>query len=222
MKIIQCEQGTPEWKAARAGKVTASRVADVMAKGKGSAESASRRDLRAQIVAEILTGTPQDSTFMNDAMRWGVEQEPIARASYEVSKGVIVDQVGMVMHPTIDRAAASPDGMIGDHGLCEIKCPNTATHLDYLVAGEVPSKYKPQMLWQMACTGAIWCDFVSYDPRLPDHLQLFVKRFHRDDERIAEMEAEVMTFLSEVDALIAKLPHAPLPDGFEAFCQHSA
>lgn len=206
MKIIDVVQGTDEWKSARAGKITASRVSDMLAKGKGSAESASRRNLKAQLVAETLTGSPQEFGYTNDAMRWGTEQEPYARAAYEVAKHVMVDQVGMVIHPTIDRAAASPDGMIDLQGLVEIKCPNTATHLDYLLAGTVPTDYQPQMLWQMACTGAIWCDFVSYDPRLPDHLQLFVKRFHRDDERIAAMEAEALALLADVDAIIDRLP----------------
>ena len=145
---------------------------------------------------------------MNDAMRWGTEQEPMARASYEVKTGLLVDQVGMVLHPTIDRAAASPDGLVGEDGLIEIKCPNTATHLEYLLAGTVPSRYQPQMLWQMSCTGAAWCDFVSYDPRLPDHLQLFIVRFNRDQARIDEMEAEVRAFLAEVDSIISRLPKA--------------
>jgi len=207
VNILTFEQGSIEWKQARAGKVTASRVADVMAKVK-TGESASRRNLKAQLVAEILTNTPQDSTFTNAAMQWGTDQEPFARAAYEVAKHVMVDQVGMVLHPTLDRCAASPDGLVGDDGLVEIKCPNTATHLDYLLAGTVPKDYQPQMLWQMACTGARWCDFVSFDPRLPEHLQLFIKRFERDQARIDEMEAEVTAFLSEVDAIIQKLPQA--------------
>lgn len=204
MITLQLEQGTPEWKAARAGKVTASKVADVMAKIK-TGESAARRDYRAQIVAEILTGTPQDDTFTNDAMRWGTEQEPFARAAYETTRGVLVDQVGLVIHPTIERGAASPDGLVNPDGLVEIKCPKTATHLSYLMAGTVPSQYQPQMLWQMACTDARWCDFVSFDPRLPEDLQLFVVRFNRDEPRIEEMEEEVERFLAEVDATLASL-----------------
>lgn len=208
MNTASIPQGTDEWKAARAGKVTASRVADVIAKGKGGAESASRRNLRAQIVAEILTGQAQDSEFKSAAMQWGTENEPFARAAYETKSDVMVDQVGLIIHPTNPRSAASPDGLVGDDGLVEIKCPNTATHLDYILAGEVPKEYQPQMLWQMACTGRKWCDFVSFDPRLPEHLQLFVKRFNRDDERIKGMELEVELFLSEVDSIIAKLPEA--------------
>jgi putative phage-type endonuclease len=204
MIILELTQGTDEWKAARAGKVTASRIADVMAKIK-SGEAASRRDYRAQIVAEILTGTPQDDVFTSDAMRWGTEHEPYARAAYEVAKGILVDQVGLVIHPTIERGAASPDGLVGADGLVEIKCPKTATHLSYLLADEVPSQYQPQMLWQMACTGRQWCDFVSFDPRLPEDLQLFVVRFNRDQARIDAMEAEVVAFLAEVDTTLSSL-----------------
>lgn len=198
------EQGTPEWLQARAGKITASKIADVMAKGK-SGEAAVRRNYRAQIVTEIITGSPAGATFTNDAMRRGTEQEPYARAAYEVKRGVLVDQVGMVLHHSNDRFAASPDGIVGDEGLVEIKCPNTATHLEYLLAGDVPSDYQPQMLWQMACTGRKWCDFVSFDPRLPDHLQLFVKRMERDDKRIEEMEEHGRKFFVEVDELIDRL-----------------
>lgn len=203
MKIIDFPQGSAEWLASRAGKVTASRISDVLAKIK-SGESAARKDYRAQIVAEILTGRPQESSFMNDEMRWGNEQEPFARAAYEVSSDLLVDQVGLVLHPEIDRAAASPDGLAGD-GLVEIKCPKTATHLEYLLSGVTPSKYENQMLWQMACTEREWCDFVSFDPRLPQDLQLFKVRFSRDDKRVKEMETEVRKFLDEVDETLEKL-----------------
>ena len=203
MKIIDCQQGTPEWHATRAGKVTASRIADVLSKIK-SGEAAARRDYKAQIVAEILTERPQEDGYINAEMQWGLEQEPFARGAYEASCVVLVDRVGLVLHPTIERGAASPDGVCGK-GLVEIKCPKTATHLQYLLGGAVPSKYQPQMLWQMACAESAWCDFVSYDPRLPEHLQLFVCRLPRDDGRILEMEAEVSIFLAEVDALVERL-----------------
>lgn len=203
MKIIDFPQGSAEWLASRAGKVTASRVSDVMAKIK-TGEAAARADYKAQIVAEILTGKPAEDGFTNAAMQWGTETEPAARNSYEARTGVLVDQVGLVLHPSIERAAASPDGLSGD-GLLEIKCPKTATHLQYLIAGTVPAKYHAQMLWQMACTERAWCDFVSYDPRLPEELQLLVVRFERDDKRIKEMEDEVERFLSEVDAIIEQL-----------------
>lgn len=206
MKILDFPQGSEEWLASRAGKVTASRIADVLAKIK-TGEAAARRDYKAQIVAEILTGKPQGDDFTNAAMQWGTEQEPFARSAYEVAKDVMVDTVGLVLHPTIERAAASPDGIVGD-GLLEVKCPKTATHLQYLLAGTAPVQYQPQMLWQMACTDKAWCDFVSFDPRLPDELQLFVVRFERNDERVKEMEAEVKTFLCEVDEIINKLKKA--------------
>ena len=204
MTVVSVPQGSPEWLEARAGKVTASRIADVLAKVK-TGEAAGRRDYRAQLVAEILTGRPQESGFMTDAMRWGTEQEPYARAAYECQAGVLVDQVGMVLHPSIERGAASPDGLVDPDGLVEIKCPNTATHLDYLLDGTVPAKYQPQMLWQMACTGRDWCDFVSFDPRLPEDLQLFVVRFQRDQARIEAMEAEVQVFLAEVEETVSRL-----------------
>ena len=204
MKTADFPQSSPEWLGARAGKVTASRISDVLAKIK-SGEAAARRDYKAQIVAEILTGTPQESGYINAEMQWGLDQEPFARGAYEVKIHVLVDQVGFVIHPTIDRAGASPDGIVGTSGMVEIKCPKSATHISYLLGGGVPSTYQPQMLWQMACAERAWNDFVSYDPRLPEHLQLFVCRLNRDDGRIREMEAEVALFLAEVDAMVAKL-----------------
>ena len=203
MKILDFPQGSPEWLAARAGKVTASRIVDVLAKIK-TGEAAARRDYRAQIVAEILTGRPQEDGFINASMQWGTDTEPLARDAYEAIEGVLVDQVGLVLHPKIDRAAASPDGIAGN-GLLEIKCPKTATHLQYLVDGEAPKQYQPQMLWQMACTETSWCDFVSFDPRLPEEMQFFKVRFHRDDKRIADIEGEVLAFLYEIDETIKKL-----------------
>jgi len=198
MKVLSMPQGSPEWLAARAGKVTASRISDVMA----AKTTAAYRDYRAQIVAEILTGQPQESGFTNAAMQWGTEQEKFARAEYELACDWTVDEIGIVLHPTIERGAASPDGLVSTNGLVEIKCPKTATHLQTLIDKKQPRQYENQMLWQMACTGREWCDFVSYDPRLPEDLQLFVHRFDRDDKRIAEIEAAVTQFLSEVDEII--------------------
>lgn len=203
MKVIDFPQGSAEWLASRAGKITASRMSDVLAKIK-SGEAAARRDYKAQLVAEILTERPQDDNYVSAEMQWGIDNEPFAKGSYIVANGIDVDPVGLVLHPRIDRAAASPDGLAGE-GLIEIKCPKTATHIQYLLAGEVPTKYQPQMLWQMACAERPWCDFVSFDPRLPAELQLFVVRFNRDDARIREMEAEVTVLLAEVDAMVAKL-----------------
>ncbi len=198
----------PEWLAARAGRVTASKITDVMAKIK-TGEAAARADYRAQLVAERLTGIPQGSTFINDEMRWGTEQEPFGRAEYEMRQGVLVAQVGLIIHPRILMAAASPDGLVGPDGMLEIKCPKTATHLQTLLSKEVPAKYaQNQIQWQMACAEREWCDFASFDPRLPAHLQLFVKRVYRDEARIKEIEAEVERFLEEVAQQVEKLEAA--------------
>lgn len=199
----ELDQGTPEWLAARAGMITASRIADLMAKTK-TGESASRSNYRAQLVAERLTGKPQDS-FSNAAMQWGTEQEPMARSAYEILRGEMIEQVGFVPHPEIEKSGASPDGLIGADGLIEIKCPNTATHIEYAVSGKPPSKYLLQMLWQMECTGRKWCDFVSYDPRMPPDMQLFVVRINRDDERIKEIKTEVIKLNSEIADQISQL-----------------
>jgi putative phage-type endonuclease len=198
------EQGSPEWFAARIGKVTASKLNDVMATLKSGGEAATRKNYRAQLIAERLTGTKMES-FTNAAMQWGTDNEPIARAMYEIKTGNDVAQVGIIDHSFIPMTAASPDGLIGNDGLIEIKCPNTATHIDYLLAGVAPSDYHSQMLWQMECTARDWCDFVSFDPRLPEDLQLFIVRFNRDEKRLAEMRIGVEKFLSEVSEIIEKL-----------------
>lgn len=187
----------------RAGKVTASRVADVLSKVK-SGESAGRKNLKMDLVAERLTGKPTDS-FTNSAMQWGTEQEPFARIAYEAYKGIFVEQIPFVDHPTIEWFGCSPDGLVGEDGLLEIKAPNTTTHIEYLQEGKPPSKYIPQMMAQMACTGRKWCDFASFDPRMPEELQLFVVRLNRDDAYIQEMEAEVKKFLDEVEQVLAQL-----------------
>ena len=197
------EQGTPEWFAQRIGKVTASRVADVIAKTK-TGYSTSRDNYMAQLVCERLTGTVAES-FTNAAMQWGTDNEPLARAAYEAYMDVLVDEVAMITHPRIEQAGASPDGLVGDDGLVEIKCPNTATHIDTLLTQTVPGKYITQMQWQMACTGRQWCDFVSFDPRMPKELQLFIKYVPRDDAYISMLEKEVEIFLSELDEKIEKL-----------------
>ena len=198
------EQGSKEWLAARAGKVTASRIADVMATLKSGGEAASRKDYRAQLVAERLSGTPAES-FTNSAMQWGTDTEPFARAAYELFTEQMVEEVGIVYHHDIPMSGASPDGMVGKHGLIEIKCPNTATHIEYILSGKAPTKYHLQMLWQMECTGRDWCDFVTFDPRMPPEMQLFIVRFNRDQERIDAIKAEVVKFLGEVDEAIASL-----------------
>jgi len=196
-------QRTDEWHTARLGKVTASRVADVIAKTK-TGYGASRANLMADLICERLTGQPA-STFTNAHMEWGTEQEPHARAAYSARTGELVEEVGFIDHPRIANSGASPDGLVSDDGLVEFKCPATATHLDTLLAGEVPSKYIPQMQWQMACTKRKWCDFVSYDPRLPEHLRMFVKRVERDDTYIATLEGEVTKFLTELEEKLTQL-----------------
>ena len=196
------EQRTEEWFSARIGKVTASRVADVLAKIK-SGESASRKNYKMELVVQRLTNK-QGESFTNAAMEWGTEQEPFARMAYEAHTGTFVKEEGFVDHPTIEGFGCSPDGIVGE-GLIEIKCPNTANHIETVLENKVPSKYIPQMQCQMACTGAKWCDFVSFDPRVPEDLQLFVVRVERDQEYIDAMEVEVKQFLSEVLDLFNQL-----------------
>jgi putative phage-type endonuclease len=201
--IEMMEQGTDEWFTIRIGKVTASRVADVIAKTK-TGYSATRDNYMAQLVCERLTGQKGES-FSNAAMQHGTDTEPLARAAYEAHQDILVDEVGFFPHPSIIMAGASPDGLVGYDGLLEIKCPNTATHIETLLSQSVPGKYNTQMQFQMACTGRQWCDFVSFDNRLPNELQLFVKRVPRDNEFIKQIEDEVVKFLNELDIKIAQL-----------------
>ena len=197
------EQGSEAWFAQRLGKVTASRIADIMAKTK-TGVSASRGNYLAQLVAERLTGQAAE-TFKNGAMQHGTETEPMARMAYEAETGQIVTEVAMIQHPTIEMSGASPDGLVGIDGLVEIKCPNISTHIATLLSDKAPSSYIPQMMWQMACTGRQWCDFVSFDPRMPEDMQLFVKRVQRDNALIAEYETEVVKFLGEVQETVNQL-----------------
>lgn len=190
-------QRTPEWYAQRLGHCTASRVNDALATIK-TGEAASRRNYRLQLVAERLTGL-QEESFTSPAMLRGTELEPIARAAYE-AKNTFVDESGFVKHPTIMWFGASPDGLVGKEGLIEIKCPNTTTHLEYLTSGKVPNQYKNQMMAQMACTGRKWCDFVSFDNRLPSNLELFVVRFEPKESEITEMLEKIQEFLDDVAA----------------------
>lgn len=205
MDIVEVEQGSDEWKAERCGKVTASRIADMMAKTK-SGWGASRSNYRAELVIERLTQAPTEK-FSNAAMAWGTEKEPEARLIYELMHDVEVRQVGMIRHATIANTLASPDGLVGDSGMLEIKCPQSNTHIETLLSGTVPSKYLFQIAWQMACAGPhiAWTDFVSFDPRMPASMQLFVKRVERDTALIAELEREVPLFLKEVDDTVEKL-----------------
>ena len=191
------EQRSEEWFAARLGKVTASRIADVVAKTK-TGYGASRANYMGELICERLTGRSGDS-YQNAAMVWGTEQEPNARAAYEAQTGNLVIETGFVPHPTVMMSGASPDGLVGDNGLIEIKCPNTATHIETLLGQSIPEKYRLQMQWQMACTGREWCDFVSYDPRLPESMQLFIASLPADLALIQSIEAEVTKFLGEID-----------------------
>lgn len=201
--MTEIVQGSPEWFAIRCGKVTASRVADVVARTK-SGLSASRANYMAELIAERLTGQPAER-FSNAAMAWGTEKEPEARSAYEFYRSETVKEIGFVLHPSIDQSGASPDGLVGTDGLVEIKAPNTSTHLDTLLGQMVPAKYVNQMQWQMACTGRQWVDFVSYDPRLPEAMRLFIKRMPRDDKRIHELETEVAAFLLEIAVKLSQL-----------------
>lgn len=203
MIILDLEQGSAEWKAARLGKVTASRIADMTARTK-TGWGASRANYLAELVAERLTGAAAER-FTNAAMEWGNEQEAAARAVYEFMTGETVQTVGCVLHPAIDMALASPDGLVGENGLVEIKCPNTATHIETLLSEAVPEKYVKQMQFQLACTGRAWCDFVSFDPRMPGDMQMWIKRVSRDPVMIADLEKEAAAFLREVDATVSAL-----------------
>jgi putative phage-type endonuclease len=196
-------QGSEEWKLARCGSVGASSIADLMARTK-TGYGSSRANLMARLIAERMTGQPQES-YTNEAMRWGVDCEPMARAAYAFMANVDVTEIGLVRHPTIDGAHASPDGMIGDDGLVELKAPNTATHIETLLSGEVADRYVKQMQFQMACTGRSYCDFCSYDPRMPGDLQLFIRRIHRDDAAITEINDAVKLFILEMKAKINRL-----------------
>jgi len=201
-------QGSPEWFAQRCGKATASRISDIVAKTK-SGYSTSRANYMAQLVVERMTNQVAES-YTNAAMEWGIENEGFARANYESKMNLLVTETGAIDHPTIPMSAASPDGLVVDKdnaslGCLEIKCPNTAQHISTLLGEEVAKKYYDQMQWQMACTGRYWCDFVSFDPRMPEGLQLFIKRIARDDKYIAELEGEVIQFLAEVDDKVNKL-----------------
>lgn len=203
MSTLDLMQGSPDWHAARLGKVTASRVADVCARTK-TGYGASRANLMAQLIAERLTGEAAE-TYTNVAMQWGSANEADARTAYEFASDVDVIEVGFVPHPTIAMAGASPDGFVGEDGLLEIKAPNTATHIDTLLGQAEPAKYVKQMQFQMACTGRRWCDFASFDPRMPPAMRLFVQRVERDDALIAEIEREVVSFLAEMADKLSRL-----------------
>jgi len=197
------EQLSQEWFEARLGKVTASRVSDVLATRKGQ-ESTVRAKYKLQLATERLTNKKTD-TYMNQAMQDGIEREPMAREIYEKLKDVTVEEVGFVQHPAIERAGASPDGLVGDDGIIEIKCPIETTHTTNLLERKLPSKYKPQVQFQLSTTGRKWCDFISYNPNFEPRLQLMVVRVERDDEYIEMLKFEILKFLAEVELMINQL-----------------
>ncbi|OIN52925.1 lambda exonuclease family protein [Pseudomonas costantinii] len=193
------QQGSDEWIRARLGKVTASKVKDVMTKGRGKEPSATRRNYMMDLLCERLTGNQSGPDLSrNLAVQRGTELEPVARSAYEIDKGLMIQEVGLIEHPVIAGFAASPDGVVGTDGLIEIKCPHTATHISVIQAGRHDSQYEWQMLAQMACTGRKWADFVSYDDRLPEELQYVCFRYEFDFKRAREMEAEIKAFLEEL------------------------
>jgi putative phage-type endonuclease len=203
VKVLDVEQGSEAWLQARLGKVSASRMADVTARTR-SGYGASRTNYAAELIVERLTGTPAER-YTNAAMAWGTEKEPDAKDAYCFLRDAEIVPVGLVLHPTIAMACASPDGLVGDDGLIEVKCPLSATHIDTLLSETIPEKYVKQMMWQMACTGRQWCDFVSFDPRLPAEMQVFIRRVPRDNALILELEQETVKFLAEIDQTISKL-----------------
>ena len=193
-------QGTPEWFEAKLGKIGASHISDVMAKGSGT----TRNNYMMRLLCERLTGNHEE-TYSNATMKRGIEEEPMAIAEYELATGRLVTAVGFIDNPKVPMSGASPDGLVGDDGLIEVKSPNTAQHVDTLLAGKIDRKYRLQMMWQIYCTKREWCDFVSYDPRMPPKHQLVVIRVEKDNAVITDIRIAVETFLTELDALEAKL-----------------
>jgi putative phage-type endonuclease len=192
-------QGTGAWFNARTGKLTASRMRSAIKRLKNGDDSAERKNLKIEILCERMTGDIMDK-FVNQAMQWGIEKEPEAKAAYESKTGRIIRDVGFIDHPRIQFCGASPDGFVDD-GLVEIKCPTTSTHVSWILDGGIPEEHIPQMVLQAAVTGRSWVDFVSYDPRMPEPQKLLVKRFYPTAGEIAEIETEAEKFLAEVDAL---------------------
>ena len=199
-------QGTEAWRLLRCAKVTASRISDVTNFKRDGSESAARREYRLQVVTEMLTGIPYDYGFETPAMRWGRETEPIARIVYSELAQVAVDQIAFVDHPTIKNAGASPDGLVGKDGLLELKCPTSFTHLNYvLTPGSIEGDYMDQVQWQLACTKRLWCDLVSYDPRMPENLRVYRIRIKRDEDLVKKYELNVNKFIDECRALVTTL-----------------
>jgi putative phage-type endonuclease len=198
------EQLSPEWFAARLGKITSSRIKDVMAKGKGKAPSASRKNYMMELLCQRLTGQREEG-FTSAAMQRGTDLEPVARAAYEIATGDMVTEAEFLLHTYFPYSGSSPDGYVGNDGLIEIKCPNTAQHIACIQSGTFDTKYEWQMQHQIACTGRVWCDFVSFDDRMPEPLQLFVHRVQGDNDKIDQMMTEITAFEEELVALTADM-----------------
>ncbi|MCK1459195.1 YqaJ viral recombinase family protein [Bradyrhizobium sp. 2] len=196
-------QGTEEWRRARAGSLGASRLHEAVARTK-TGYGASRANIMAELICERLTGAPADK-FVTAAMQAGTETEPEARDAYSFYTGQTVRQVGLIRHRSIEQSHASPDGLIGDDGMLEIKCPQPAAHMETLLTQKIPEKYVTQMMWQMACSGRKWVDYVSYNPSFPENLRLFIRRVPRDDKRINDLETEIAGFLLEMAVKLSEL-----------------
>jgi len=201
VQILDVIQRSPEWLEARKGMLTSCRIAAACSFNKNGKESGKRAKMKLELLQELITGRAVEH-YVSPAMEFGIEFEAQARAEYELRQKVSVDLIGFLLHPTLDRCGASPDGLIDGEGLLEIKVPNTITHLEYLRDGVVPSEYIPQITWQLACAGpeAKYCDFTSFDPRLPEDLQMLIVRVDRDEKKIAEQEKQAIIFLEEVVA----------------------
>lgn len=204
LRIVDCAQNSEEWHAARLGKATASRISDVMAKGKSGAPSATRARYLAELVLERITGKRQDG-FTSKSMQVGIEREPDAADRYTFLTGEPICEVGFVLHPTIDYSGASPDRLAGADGLVQFKCPEAHTHLAYIRGETLPRDYLLQVQWEMACTKAAWCDFASYHPEFPISKRMHIRRIKRDPVIIVEAEKAVREFLAEVDAAYVEL-----------------
>ena len=228
--ISHCQQGSEEWIALRTGRITASRIADVLSFNQPSAaqareagfklvaqamaagivgkESGVREAYRWEVAAERLTGLPREnSAAYAKRVQWGMEHESEARGLYEIQAGVMVDRIGFITHPEMDYAGGSPDALVPCNGVLEIKCPDTITHLKWMAAGVVPEEHEPQCMFNIACGECDWCDFMSYDPRLPQDLRKFIVRLQRDDKRIASVERAVSEFHRSIEDLIEQLRH---------------
>jgi putative phage-type endonuclease len=216
---MNCEdliQGSAEWHDYRCGRITSSGISDMLAKTRTGEPSALRANYMARIIAERFTGVPAPSVITT-AMQWGIDKEVEARSAYELMLNVDVRQVGFVDHPRLEMCGCSPDGLVGDDGLIEIKCPNTATHIATLLSRKIETQYMRQMQWQMACTGRQWCDFISYDPRLEPRMQLLVMRVLRGNQAIQEYEGAAALFMAEMAETMRSLDNLyPYPGAVAA------